>query len=654
LDIRAICLVRNEEDIWEQNLHRLVDIFDHVYVVDQNSTDRTPSITRNVQTRSPSAISTYSILQRGYFQSEVSKLFADRAFSQGADWVLFVDADEFINVTDRSQLESTLIGHETEIVHYRWRNLLPSKLGSYGSFEVAQSYRTLRQPSDYVKVAIPAAWAARFPQFEVELGNHAVLPWDGAKPVSGPGVGEYFHIPVRSLERLSMKVETGIAAYEAKSGNRSNAGDHWYEIRKLLADGSDQKAALTNMILDYGKLGAHWLTAPEQRETVEERSFIDGRVPVMGVEQKIGSTSFAVRSLDDEVKWHPSPITKGKRVASLSGSTIQVGLQPVSGRGSTRRRTFGTLPANAGIHIEHGALVEAVCAAFERIETPVATAWGGHVPTMFFLMNLLAPRRYAELGSHHGMSFFAACQIAKGMAEPCECVGIDTWEGDSHTKSYDETVFEDFRYLLKTHYPHVGHFVRGYFDDAARCFEDNSIDLLHIDGLHTYEAVKRDFETWLPKMTDRGVIMFHDTTEYEGDFGVWRLWREVEEKYPSWNSLHTHGLGIAYVGNPDSDVARLLNRLREDPSWSEAANEVAKGVGNLSFANAVHAVSHPDRSESTVNLRGRVSRAKLNMEKKMAAAAATKRTSEKFRSSLSWRVTAPLRFAGRLVRFKGR
>lgn len=41
-------------------------------------------------------------------------------------------------------------------------------------------------------------------------------------------------------------------------------------------------------------------------------------------------------------------------------------------------------------------------------------------------------------------------------------------------------------------------------------FEDNSIDLLHIDGDHSYEGVKKDINLYYPKVKKNGIIIFDD------------------------------------------------------------------------------------------------------------------------------------------------
>ena len=104
-------------------------------------------------------------------------------------------------------------------------------------------------------------------------------------------------------------------------------------------------------------------------------------------------------------------------------------------------------------------------------------------------------------------------------------------QGDKHTGFYDDSVYKFVKGLKNRFYAEQKiKFLRKTFKEANKDFRDNSIDLLHIDGLHTYKAVKGDFEMWLPKMKKNGVVFLHDITVPH--FGVRRFWAEIEKKYP--------------------------------------------------------------------------------------------------------------------------
>jgi hypothetical protein len=48
-------------------------------------------------------------------------------------------------------------------------------------------------------------------------------------------------------------------------------------------------------------------------------------------------------------------------------------------------------------------------------------------------------------------------------------------------------------------------------ENAAEQFEDNSVDILHVDTApHTYAAQKVQFELFLPKLKKTGIVIFHD------------------------------------------------------------------------------------------------------------------------------------------------
>lgn len=184
--------------------------------------------------------------------------------------------------------------------------------------------------------------------------------------------------------------------------------------------------------------------------------------------------------------------------------------------------------------------------------------WLGHTPFAFWIMDVLRPARFVELGTHSGNSYAAFCQAVQHLGLPTACSAVDTWAGDPQAGHYGEEVYRTFAAHHDARYGAFSRLMRMTFDEALADFADGSIDLLHIDGLHTYEAVRHDFEAWRPKMSRRGVVLFHDIAERRDDFGVWRLWDELSAAHPSFTFLHSHGLGVLGVGDDLPEAVRTL------------------------------------------------------------------------------------------------
>src|SRR5205085_10582223 len=112
--------------------------------------------------------------------------------------------------------------------------------------------------------------------------------------------------------------------------------------------------------------------------------------------------------------------------------------------------------------------------------------------------------------------------------------------------------------------------VRKLSSDAARDWRD-PIDLLMIDGDHSYEGVKRDWELFSPFVKKTGVVLFHDTawelcgresSYYRADMGVPRFVESLRDAgYPVITLYHDYGVSLV---QPVKHGLRLLEPLKQN------------------------------------------------------------------------------------------
>jgi len=192
----------------------------------------------------------------------------------------------------------------------------------------------------------------------------------------------------------------------------------------------------------------------------------------------------------------------------------------------------------------------------------VFSTWVDHLPFGYDIVEALHPKMLVELGAYNGLSFFAFCQSVLEHDIECLCYAVDTWEGDAHTDRYDDSIFRDVQNHAREHYRGFAYLMRMLFNDALPHFEADSIDLLHIDGLHTYEAVREDFTNWYPKVRPGGVVLFHDIRARMKDFGAWKFWEELEAGHPqAFRFDHGFGLGVLRKPGPAVPEHPLLQLL---------------------------------------------------------------------------------------------
>jgi len=185
-----------------------------------------------------------------------------------------------------------------------------------------------------------------------------------------------------------------------------------------------------------------------------------------------------------------------------------------------------------------------------------SSAWKGHADLAINLVEEFKPTTIVDLGVDFGFSTFCFAYANIG-----KIYGVD-WFVDNNEEDYRDTyktVLKQYNELKSEYNISDVEFIKSDFNDLAKTW-DKEIDILHIDGLHTFEAVKNDFETWSKFTHENSIILFHDTECFPDDVG--RFFNTLDgHKFKITGSC---GLGI-YTRNESiaNRIQAILNKNKK-------------------------------------------------------------------------------------------
>jgi predicted O-methyltransferase YrrM len=153
---------------------------------------------------------------------------------------------------------------------------------------------------------------------------------------------------------------------------------------------------------------------------------------------------------------------------------------------------------------------------------------------LLWLVEEHRPKNVLEIGTCAGGTLYCLCRLAEPDGT---IVSVDLPSG-SFGGGYTEERADEIRMLFPREDQQL-HLLREDSHSSATLAKVESIlagrqlDLLFIDGDHTYEGVKSDFEMYSPLAREGALIVFHDILEHPPKLGVEvdRYWNEIKAGY---------------------------------------------------------------------------------------------------------------------------
>ena len=210
------------------------------------------------------------------------------------------------------------------------------------------------------------------------------------------------------------------------------------------------------------------------------------------------------------------------------------------GLGSLNRRTEGM--------VDHPQEIVAQCFSYsDAFLQPVQVP--EEITSLFEDVKKLNPKRVLEIGTCKGGTLYLWTRAAQPDAT---IVSVDLRSGKV-SGSYSRLrtpIYRRFaRRQQRLHLVRADSHQMDTLERVKQLFGGSEIDFLFIDGDHTYEGVKRDWEMYSTLVRKGGIIAFHDVAGNYGETQVKRCWDEIKDNFRHREYMvHPEGLyGIGVI-----------------------------------------------------------------------------------------------------------
>lgn len=177
--------------------------------------------------------------------------------------------------------------------------------------------------------------------------------------------------------------------------------------------------------------------------------------------------------------------------------------------------------------------------SIEKLIDKTFNSWGGilnplqvrsEIIEFLKILKVKKPKVILEIGTAKGGTLFLFSKVASNDAT---IISLDLPKGEfgGGYSVFKIPLYKSFsRGKQKIHLVRADSHKKETLKKIKSILGNKKIDFLFIDGDHTYEGVKKDFNMYSPLVKDSGIIAFHDIIVTEKPTEVRKLWKEIKAK----------------------------------------------------------------------------------------------------------------------------